>query len=98
MSIILCACAHCACAPHNSTSLRVLARQVFFELIGERGPSGAVVLAAAAPTAFRSGAADAFTFPLLPARGALTWLRVGTDGTGLLPGWHLRCDAWVSSH
>ena len=65
--------------------------QVFFELLGERGPSGAVVLAAAAPTAFRAGSTDAFTFPLLPARGDLTWLRVGTDGAGFLPGWHLRC-------
>jgi len=64
--------------------------QVFFELIGERGRSGAVVLAAAAPAAFRPGGADAFTFPLLAPRGDLTWLRVGTDGAGLLPGWHLR--------
>jgi len=64
---------------------------VFFELIGERGRSGAVVLAAAAPAAFRPGGVDAFTFPLLAPRGDLTWLRVGTDGAGLLPAWHLRC-------
>ncbi|KAK9827973.1 hypothetical protein WJX81_003531 [Elliptochloris bilobata] len=64
--------------------------QVFFELIGERGRSGAVVLAAAAPSAFRAGGTEAFTFPLLAPRGDLTWLRVGTDGSGLLPGWHLR--------
>ena len=77
-------------SPTLLASAAVYTAQVFFELIGERGRSGAVVLAAAAPGAFRAGSTDTFTFPLLAPRGDLTWLRVGTDGSGLLPGWHLR--------
>ena len=42
------------------------------------------------PRAFGPGRCDVFEYPALPCLGRLTALRVGTDGTGLLPGWRLR--------
>ena len=65
--------------------------RVSFELVGDRGATGAVPLPGGAPH-FRRGRADAFTLPLLPSVGALRALRVATDGGGGFAGWHL---AWV---
>ena len=59
--------------------------RVSFELVGDRGATGAVPLPGGAPH-FRRGRADAFTLPLLPSVGALRALRVATDGGGPLRG------------
>ena len=63
--------------------------QVFFELIGQQTSSGAIIPAATARN-FKRGRTDTFTYPLLPWVGHLQELRVGTDGAGCFPGWHLR--------
>jgi hypothetical protein len=62
---------------------------------------------------FERGCVDTFLYPRLPHLGELLQLRLGTDGAGLLPGWHLRlvevvhissggrwtfpCHAWIDS-
>ena len=64
--------------------------QVRFELVGDGGGSGDVLLPQSARAGhFRPGGADVFTYPLLPSVGRLRALRVGTDGGGLFPAWHL---------
>jgi len=64
--------------------------QVRFELVGDDGRSGDVLLPQSARAGhFRPGGADVFTYPLLPSVGRLRALRVGTDGGGLFPAWHL---------
>ena len=55
--------------------------RVAFELVGEKGRTGAIS-PPQTPTHFRRGNADAFTYPLLPGVGRLTALRLSTDGRG----------------
>ena len=55
--------------------------RVAFELVGERGRTGAIN-PPQTPAHFRRGGADAFTYPLLPGVGRLTALRLSTDGRG----------------
>ncbi|KAG2501257.1 hypothetical protein HYH03_001064 [Edaphochlamys debaryana] len=62
---------------------------VFFELIGEYGSSGTVVIQAT-PAQFSRGATDTFIYPRLPYLGELLQLRVGTTGQGAFATWHLR--------
>ncbi|GIL93968.1 hypothetical protein Vretimale_245, partial [Volvox reticuliferus] len=62
---------------------------VFFELIGEYGSSGTVMVQAT-PQQFSRGSSDTFIYPRLPFLGELLQLRVGTTGAGCFATWHLR--------
>ncbi|KAG2432966.1 hypothetical protein HXX76_008694 [Chlamydomonas incerta] len=62
---------------------------VFFELIGEYGSSGTVMVQAN-PNQFSRGASDTFIYPRLPFLGELLQMRVGTSGAGVFATWHLR--------
>lgn len=64
--------------------------QACMELLGSRASSGVLPLIRAR-RAFHPGGKDTFTFPHIPWLGDIRCMRVGTDGTGLFPGWHLRC-------
>lgn len=59
-----------------------------FELTGGRGSSG-VLHPVGTSKSFGAGRCDVFEYPNLPCLGELQSVRVGTDGSGLLPGWHL---------
>ncbi|GAB4821886.1 hypothetical protein N2152v2_008932 [Parachlorella kessleri] len=63
--------------------------KVHFELLGSRDSSG-VIMPVAAKRSFKPGRVDVFTFLDMPYLGDLQAIKVGTDGTGLFPGWHLR--------
>ncbi|GLC54185.1 hypothetical protein PLESTB_000832700 [Pleodorina starrii] len=62
---------------------------VFFELIGEYGSSGTVMISAT-PQQFSRGSSDTFIYPRLPFLGQLLQLRLGTTGAGVFATWHLR--------
>jgi hypothetical protein len=63
--------------------------QVFFELFGTAGSSG-TIFPVCGNSEFERGCADTFLYPRLPHLGQLLQLKVGTDGGGMFPGWHLR--------
>ena len=64
-------------------------RQVHFELTGSRGSSG-VLHPVGASKSFGAGRLDIFEYPALPCLGELQSARVGTDGSGFFPAWHLQ--------
>ncbi|CAD7701203.1 unnamed protein product, partial [Ostreobium quekettii] len=65
--------------------------QVFFELVGESISSGVLIPAQGKPDdQFARGTARMFIYPRLPYLGDIKELRVGLDGSGVFPGWHLR--------
>ncbi|PRW59715.1 lipoxygenase homology domain-containing 1 isoform A [Chlorella sorokiniana] len=63
--------------------------KVHFELTGSRGSSG-VLHPVGTSKSFGSGRMDVFEYPSLPFLGELQSARVGTDGSGFFPAWHLR--------
>ena len=63
--------------------------QVHFELTGSRGSSG-VLHPVGASKSFGAGRLDIFEYPALPCLGELQSARVGTDGSGFFPAWHLQ--------
>ena len=70
--------------------MKALALQVYFELAGAEGRTGQVAISAP-PACFAPGRIASFVFPSLPYCGELHTLRIGADGSGLFPAWHLRC-------
>lgn len=76
-------------SPCTAALCALFPSQVFFEVVGEAGRSG-IVAPSGTASSFQSGRVDVFTFPHMPSLGQLTSARVGTDGSGLLPAWHLR--------
>lgn len=63
--------------------------RVHFELTGAGGSSG-VLHPAGTTKSFGAGRVDIFEFPHLGALGELQSARVGTDGSGFFPAWHLQ--------
>jgi hypothetical protein len=63
--------------------------QVHFELTGANGSSG-VLQPVGGPRCFGVGRVDIFEYPQLAALGELQSARVGSDGSGFFPAWHLQ--------
>ena len=73
----------------SNTIMAGTGAQVFFELIGEFGSTG-TVLVQSTNAQFGRGCSDTFLYPRLPHVGELLQIRVGTTGQGVFATWHLR--------
>ena len=80
-------------APRITVSC-VLAVKVLIEIIGKTATSGAVVVSSRRQglLPFRAGCGTTTVLAKVPFVGPLVELRVTIDGSGIFPGWHLKCD------
>ncbi|KAL4458577.1 hypothetical protein ABPG75_013442 [Micractinium tetrahymenae] len=62
--------------------------KIYFELTGSNGSSG-VLHPVGTPRSFGAGRLDVFDYPHLPFLGELQAARVGSNGAGFFPAWHL---------
>ena len=79
----------CKVPPIVGAAAALCTPQVHFELTGAGGSSG-VLHPAGTTKSFGAGRVDIFEFPHLGALGELQSARVGTDGSGFFPAWHLQ--------
>ena len=84
----------CSHRMHHS-ALR--AAQVLIEIIGKTATSGAVVVSSRRQglLPFRAGCGTTTVLAKVPSVGPLVELRVTLDGSGMFPGWHLKCDTCI---
>ncbi len=70
---------------------------MLIEIIGKTATSGAVVVSSRRQglLPFRAGCGTTTVLAKVPSVGPLVELRVALDGSGMFPGWHLKCDTCV---
>jgi len=72
---------------------------VLIEIIGKTATSGAVVVSSRRQglLPFRAGCGTTTVLAKVPSVGPLVELRVTLDGSGIFPGWHLKCDTCIDA-